>query len=51
MWNYSWFPSPDSEKPYGGIDYAKDFIKKWKDDDLITPGVAPHAIYTIMMNH
>ena len=40
------FPSPDSEKPYGGIDYAKDFIKKWKDDDLITPGVAPHAIYT-----
>lgn len=40
------FPSPDSEKPYGGIDYAKDFIKKWKDDDLIIPGVAPHAIYT-----
>ncbi len=40
------FPSPDSEKPYGGIDYANDFIKKWKDDDLITPGVAPHAIYT-----
>ena len=40
------FPAPDSDKPYGGIDYAKDFIKKWKDDDLITPGVAPHAIYT-----
>ena len=40
------FPSPDSEKPYGGIDYAKDFIKKWKNDGLIIPGVAPHAIYT-----
>lgn len=40
------FKAPDSDKPYGGIDYAKDFIKKWKDDDLITPGVAPHAIYT-----
>src|SRR5699024_4619627 len=40
------FLAPDSDKPYGGIDYAKDFIKKWKDDDLITPGVAPHAIYT-----
>ncbi|MEG0133118.1 MAG: amidohydrolase [Clostridium sp.] len=40
------FPSPDSEKPYGGIDYAVGFIEKWKDDSLVTPGIAPHAPYT-----
>ncbi|WP_319205278.1 amidohydrolase [uncultured Ilyobacter sp.] len=40
------FPSPDSKEPYGGLEYSKWFIEKWIDDDLITPAVAPHAIYT-----
>ncbi|WP_320046383.1 amidohydrolase [uncultured Ilyobacter sp.] len=40
------FPSPDSKEPYGGLEYSKWFIEKWMDDDLITPAVAPHAIYT-----
>ncbi len=40
------FPSPDSEKAFGGIDYSIRFIEKWKNDDLITPGIAPHAPYT-----
>ncbi|MDZ4994654.1 amidohydrolase family protein [Clostridium perfringens] len=40
------FPSPDSKEAFGGLDYAIDFIEKWKDDDLITPGIAPHAPYT-----
>lgn len=40
------FPSPDSEEPYGGLEYSKWFIEKWIDDDMITPAVAPHAIYT-----
>jgi len=40
------FPSPDSNEPYGGLEYSKWFIEKWIDDKLITPAVAPHAIYT-----
>lgn len=40
------FPSPDSEKAFGGLDYSIKFIEKWKNDDLITPGIAPHAPYT-----
>jgi cytosine/adenosine deaminase-related metal-dependent hydrolase len=40
------FPSPDSKKPYGGLDYATHFIEKWKNNNLITPAVAPHAPYT-----
>jgi len=40
------FPSPDSKEPFGGLEYSKDFIRKWKGDNLITPGIAPHAPYT-----
>ena len=40
------FAGPNSNKPCGGLEYSREFIKKWKDDDLITPGIAPHAIYT-----
>ena len=40
------FISPDSDKDFGGIDYGKKFIKKWKNDNLIKLGVAPHALYT-----
>lgn len=40
------FPSPDSAEPYGGLDYCRTFIEKWKGEDLITPAVAPHAPYT-----
>lgn len=45
------FPSPDSKEPYGGLEYSKWFIEKWKEDDLITPAVAPHAIYTNDKEH
>lgn len=45
------FPSPDSKEPYGGLAYSKWFIEKWKDDDLITPAVAPHAPYTNDKEH
>jgi cytosine/adenosine deaminase-related metal-dependent hydrolase len=44
-------PSPDSSEPYGGIEYAKGFISKWKGDSLITPAFAPHAPYTCDDNH
>ena len=40
------FPSPDSKESYGGLEYSKWFIEKWKGDSLITPGIAPHAPYT-----
>ena len=40
------FPSPDSKEPFGGLKYSEEFIKKWKEDDLIIPGIAPHAPYT-----
>lgn len=45
------FPSPDSEKPYGGLEYGEKFIEKWKDDDLITPAIAPHAPYSLDSEH
>ena len=40
------FPSPDSKEAFGGLKYSEEFIEKWKEDDLITPGIAPHAPYT-----
>ena len=40
------FPSPDSKEVYGGLDYGKHFIEKWKEDELITPAIAPHAPYS-----
>lgn len=40
------FSAPDAKKPFGGLDYSRKFIEKWKGDTLITPGIAPHAPYT-----
>mgnify|MGYP005838659327 CR=1 FL=1 len=40
------FPSPDSKTPADAIAYAEKFIVRFKDDPLITPAVAPHALYT-----
>lgn len=40
------FPSPDSKEPYGGLQYSENFIKNWKNDNLIIPSIAPHAPYT-----
>ncbi|QZY55217.1 amidohydrolase [Crassaminicella profunda] len=40
------FVAPDAKEPYEGLEYSKWFIEKWKEDDLIIPGVAPHAPYT-----
>lgn len=45
------FIAPDSKKPYEGLEYSEWFIDKWKNDDLITPGVAPHAPYTNDTEH
>ena len=41
------FPVVDAAQPYGGLAYAAQFIKEWKNHPLITPAVAPHAPYTV----
>ena len=41
------FPVVDAKEPYGGIEYAKGFIEQYKNDELITPAYAPHAVYTV----
>lgn len=41
------FPVVDAKEPYGGLEYAKDFIKEYINDDLIVPALAPHAVYTV----
>lgn len=40
------FPTCDSDKPYGGLEYVEKFIKKWINNDMITPFIAPHATNT-----
>lgn len=41
------FPVVDAKQPYGGIEYAESFINEYKNDPLITPAYAPHAVYTV----
>ncbi len=40
------FPAPDAKTPAEGLARAERFIQAFKDDSLIVPAVAPHAIYT-----
>ena len=40
------FPVADAKTPAEGLARAERFIKEFKDDGLITPAVAPHAMYT-----
>ena len=41
------FPVADAKTPADGLARAEAFINAFKDDPLITPAVAPHAIYTL----
>jgi 5-methylthioadenosine/S-adenosylhomocysteine deaminase len=41
------FPVADAKTPAEGLARAEAFIKAFKDDDLIVPAVAPHAMYTL----
>lgn len=40
------FPAPDYRTPQDALAGAEKFIQRFKDDPLIIPAVAPHAIYT-----
>ena len=41
------FPVVDAKEPYGGLEYAKNFIEEYRNDELITPALGPHAPYTV----
>jgi 5-methylthioadenosine/S-adenosylhomocysteine deaminase len=40
------FPAPDYKTPQEALEATERFIRRFKGDPLITPAVAPHAIYT-----
>jgi 5-methylthioadenosine/S-adenosylhomocysteine deaminase len=40
------FPSVSARNADEYLENAKQFIKNWRDDELITPCIAPHALYT-----
>jgi len=40
------YPSPDAETYEVALEYARDYIQRWKNHPLITPSIAPHAPYT-----
>src|SRR5262245_27612222 len=40
------FPVADAKTPAAGLARAEDFIREFQQDELITPAVAPHAVYT-----
>src|SRR5262249_59897419 len=40
------FPVPDAKTPADSLALAERFAKEFVNDDLITPAVAPHALYT-----
>jgi 5-methylthioadenosine/S-adenosylhomocysteine deaminase len=41
------FPVPDAKTPADGLRRAEAFVKAFRGDGLITPAVAPHAMYTL----
>jgi 5-methylthioadenosine/S-adenosylhomocysteine deaminase len=41
------FPVADARTPADGLARAEAFIKAFKGDPLVTPAVAPHAMYTL----
>ena len=45
------FPAPDTKEPYGGFELAKKFVADFRGDPLITPAFAPHAPYTLDVEH
>ncbi len=40
------FPSPDSKTPAEALAFTERFIQKYRNDSLIVPAPAPHALYT-----
>ncbi len=40
------FPTPDAQFYEESLEMSRDYIKRWKDNELIIPAIAPHAPYT-----
>jgi len=40
------FPSPDAESFEDSLRSAREFIKRWKDHNLIIPSIGPHSAYS-----
>lgn len=40
------FPAPDFATPQESLEYAEEFIKRWRDHPLVVPAAAPHSAYT-----
>lgn len=40
------FPAPDNKTADAAFAYTRKYLDSWNNDRLITPAVAPHAIYT-----
>ena len=40
------FPSVSAQSTDEYLDNAEQFVQKWRDDELITACIAPHALYT-----
>src|SRR5206468_4774731 len=40
------FPVADAKTPADALVYAERFLTRFKNDPLVTPAVAPHALYT-----
>jgi 5-methylthioadenosine/S-adenosylhomocysteine deaminase len=45
------FPVPDNKTWEQAMAYSERFIKKWQNDPLIVPAIAPHAPYTVSTEH
>ena len=41
------FPVPDAKTPQEGLARTEAFLKEFAEDELITPAIAPHAMYTL----
>ncbi len=45
------FPAPDNKTWEAALSYTEGFLRRWKNDSLITPAIAPHAPYTVSTEH
>lgn len=40
------FPVPDAKTPADGLHFTEGFLRRFREDPLIVPAVAPHALFT-----
>jgi 5-methylthioadenosine/S-adenosylhomocysteine deaminase len=40
------FPAPDAKTPAASLEFAERYLQRFRNDPLISPAVAPHALYT-----